>query len=385
MMTDSTFAAGHGTLDRIAAWWKGDAPTTPRTTVAAGASATARKGRTDAPAAAATTRRAADRMIGTQIMAFLADHDLSPTEECLLIARRYVVGEDRNLVDAIDARIREHQRVSPGFVSDLFAAEQPERLRPEALIELADILTTRLAESHQAITRSCDSARDYNAALTSEANSATIDPQACIERLMTLTTAAVEQSHQLAQELDQTRRETGRLRQRLHVARRAADQDHLTGLPNRRSFDARLLGRGARTAMGQAPRCVALCDVDDFKRINDVHGHDVGDRVLKLVAQHLKSALGPKVMVARHGGEEFACLFDGKTPADAQQALDRARQTLSERHFVNQDSGLPIGQVTFSAGLAAVIDHPRDAMRAADAALYMAKRDGKDRIIVDPG
>ncbi len=358
-------------LDRIAAWWKGDEPDTPQPV---------------APAAAdgnslVALRRAADRETIARIAEFLCDNDLAPTEQHLMVARRYVLGEDHRLSEAIDARIRNAERVSPAFIDGLVLGQAADRLRPEALSELADMLNASLADGFRTISRSCDSARDYGAALGDEARGLAADPHATIERLVALTAAAVERTQELATRLGEKRREMDRLRNRLQAARRAADEDHLTGLPNRRSFDARLHARHAG-GTDEKGRCVALCDIDDFKRINDQHGHDTGDRVLKLVARQLDEALGNKVMVARHGGEEFACLFEGATVDAARDALDGVREALAARILVNQATGGGIGRITFSAGVAGVAADPGGAMRAADAALYAAKRTGKNRVMV---
>lgn len=362
---------------RLSAWWKGveDSPAPMPAPPSASPPA-------DPPETGlAAMRRAADQDVIARIAAFLTTHDLSPTTDHLLIARRHALGEDPLLAEAIEAQVQAGLRVSPAFLDRFAASRTNDRLTAAALADLADTLGAALSESHASIDRSCESARDYQAALGGALQGVATDPAGTIERLVALTAAAVERTQDLAERLDATRRETHRLRGRLQAARRAAEQDHLTRLPNRRGFDAQI----ARTA-DASQRAVALCDIDNFKRINDQHGHDTGDRVLKVVARHLKTALGGKVMVARHGGEEFACLFEGVDLHGARQALDRAREQLGERSFLNQDDGVPIGRITFSAGLAPLDTCPRRAMRAADAALYAAKRAGKDRIVVaQPG
>jgi diguanylate cyclase len=125
---------------------------------------------------------------------------------------------------------------------------------------------------------------------------------------------------------------------------------------------------------------VALCDIDNFKAVNDRHGHDTGDRVLRFVGRLLRDALPPHVFVARYGGEEFVCLFEGADVAKAAELLDAARVRLSERVLRDQTSDAPIGTVTFTAGVAMVAEDPAAALRSADEALYSAKKAGKDRV-----
>ena len=129
---------------------------------------------------------------------------------------------------------------------------------------------------------------------------------------------------------------------------------------------------------------MAFCDIDHFKLVNDTHGHNAGDRVIKLVAQSLARISNDHCHVARHGGEEFVVLFRNVALDDAAASLDRLRQEMAERRLVNRANDLPFGQVTFSGGIADVFTFPdrRTALRAADAALYRAKREGRNRIIV---
>jgi diguanylate cyclase len=104
--------------------------------------------------------------------------------------------------------------------------------------------------------------------------------------------------------------------------------------------------------------------------------------VLKLVAQNLARISGERCHVARHGGEEFVVLFRDKPLGEARAALDALREELAARHFVNRATDTPIGQVTFSGGLADVFAHAdrSAALRAADAALYRAKEGGRNRL-----
>ena len=127
---------------------------------------------------------------------------------------------------------------------------------------------------------------------------------------------------------------------------------------------------------------MAFCDIDRFKLVNDTHGHDTGDRVIQSVAEVLARISNENCHVARHGGEEFVLLFRGLTVAQSAAILDQAREGLAQRNFINRATDQPIGQVTFSGGIADVFDFPdtREALRAADKALYRAKNEGRNRI-----
>jgi hypothetical protein len=100
---------------------------------------------------------------------------------------------------------------------------------------------------------------------------------------------------------------------------------------------------------GRQPPHLAFCDIDDFKRINDSHGHEAGDRVIQAIAQILQRMSGEKCHVARHGGEEFVLIFRDKTPVQVHDLLDEARERLARRNFINRQSEREIGALPFRA------------------------------------
>ena len=194
----------------------------------------------------------------------------------------------------------------------------------------------------------------------------------------------VSRTEIFAAEMKRSEDEAQALRRELDKARHDAEIDHLTGLPNRRAFEA-ALDRHYREARQEADHlCVAFCDIDHFKRVNDTHGHDTGDRVIKAIGEALARISDDTCHVARHGGEEFVMLFRGKTTQEAWEKLDAVRENFGSRQFVNRANDNPIGKITFSGGIADVFAHknPRDALKAADEALYEAKSGGRNQIVL---
>jgi len=160
-----------------------------------------------------------------------------------------------------------------------------------------------------------------------------------------------------------------------------AVRDELTGLFNRRHFLARLDEELARTERGGAGLHIALIDLDHFKEVNDVHGHQVGDLVLRKFADVAQRELRRSDVVARYGGEEFIALFAEGESNDIGQVLERLRVDFA-RACVRDIS--PDLTVTLSAGLAAWHegDTPDSIIQRADQALYQAKADGRNRLVV---
>lgn len=188
---------------------------------------------------------------------------------------------------------------------------------------------------------------------------------------------------QLERNMRRSEAETAQLRADLDQARREADIDCLTGLPNRRAFEREFaLAEEAARADGSTLQ-VAICDIDKFKSVNDRFGHETGDGLLRAVASVLGECAQDGCFVARHGGEEFVLLLRGLTRQMAVDRLDRARIALGERRFISRQTKQPIGTISFSAGIADVLEetNPRDALAKADAALYRAKESGRNRVL----
>lgn len=166
-------------------------------------------------------------------------------------------------------------------------------------------------------------------------------------------------------------------------AARAA-HDGLTGIPNRRAFDARLDAVIRSYHRYGRPFSLILLDVDHFKRINDTHGHEAGDAVLRAVAARVAGSVRDVDFVARYGGEEFAVLLPETGLAGAVGTADRLRRSVAE--FPVEWRGIEI-PVTISLGVAAVpecVANARDVLGAADQALYASKKAGRNRVTAAP-
>jgi two-component system, cell cycle response regulator len=161
--------------------------------------------------------------------------------------------------------------------------------------------------------------------------------------------------------------------------RAEAVRDALTGLPNRRAFDEALAREVARAEREGVPLAALLLDVDRFKSVNDAHGHAAGDAVLRAVAARARAALRAADLLARVGGEELAALLPGADEAAAREAGERVRLAVKDGPV---DAGGTAIAVTLSVGVAvrrAGEDGPALLARA-DARLYAAKREGRDRV-----
>jgi diguanylate cyclase (GGDEF)-like protein len=157
--------------------------------------------------------------------------------------------------------------------------------------------------------------------------------------------------------------------------------DQLTGLLNRRGFDEAAVAALTKAHEANLPTTVLMCDIDRFKAINDQFGHEFGDKVLVAIADVLRSfAERGQVLVARHGGEEFAALMSGVSQERAAQFAEELRQACAAKEISSEEAS---ACVTISIGLAVCrgeIDLSK-VMRMADQALYAAKHRGRNRVV----
>jgi len=156
--------------------------------------------------------------------------------------------------------------------------------------------------------------------------------------------------------------------------------DPTTGFRNRRWLDEMLPRIVQRHVHASSPMCIAILDIDHFKRVNDTFGHPAGDAVLMQVAEIVRANLRPTDLASRMGGEEFALIFPETELPGAIVAAERLREAVASASFDHEGAALP--QLTVSLGLA-LLEGSDDAQRLlaqADEALYRAKRSGRDRV-----
>lgn len=176
------------------------------------------------------------------------------------------------------------------------------------------------------------------------------------------------------------------LREMTEQLRRLAATDGLTGLANRRAFDAALAEEIARARRTGLPLSVLLADVDRFKAYNDIYGHQAGDDALKSVGRSLREALRrPGDVAARYGGEEFVAILPNTDAAGAAFLADSFRETL--KALAVRHRAADAGILTVSVGVARLEPDDGDGaaerlLQRADAALYAAKAEGRDRVVV---
>lgn len=333
----------------------------------------------------------------TQVGAFLASHGLSPEPAHYSFAYDVVAHPDGVIAKAVarltdgGVRLRRSDIESLGGTvvvggitpppahGDDRAAEQRADDEAVQLVAETQAQVDGFADMMRAMQ---DETRDFGrdlaqSAAAIERTTPASQTAAGLGEIARITGTMLSRIRDAEVRLAQATHEADALRAKLAEANDTARRDALTGLPNRRAFDEAFETR----CEDDGPFCLAMCDIDRFKRINDGHGHQIGDRVLSAVGRTLAEECDGHLVV-RHGGEEFAILLHGIALADAATHLDGVRNVIAGRRFRLRETDKPLGQVTISIGVTAV--HAGETIAAAfdraDQLLYTAKAEGRDRV-----
>jgi diguanylate cyclase len=320
-----------------------------------------------------------------QLFDFLARTGLDPVPDHYELAWYYLTCATATQRMMVETHMLEHGCIEPHHACDLLDRIRTAISERELRIMVEDA-RQNMTEAATLTDQSSRQAAEYGDALgkSVEMLSGGQGGAEALNRLQELTAEMIERTAVAEAQLKARGKAISHLKSRLAQSQKQALSDPLTNLPNRRAFDICLKSAMDHAHAGGFPLSVAFCDIDFFKRINDTHGHATGDRVIHHVGEILHRTASASVHVARHGGEEFALVFEKQTVAQATTLLDRVRAQLSAKNMIAKDTMRPIGEVTLSAGVAQLQSGESSTalLARADHALYEAKNSGRDRVCV---
>ena len=329
--------------------------------------------------------------IYARIGALMTEGDVAPTPANYDFWYRYVTGADPELVDATDAVRQATGRVTTAAMANIRREIYGGGAQTNVgrLIDETERQLERMAGLMQ---RQGADARGYREQLDDDHHvltqeSTLADHRAMIATMAERTAAIIEKTARLEQELASSSTEVSSLRTALEVARVESRTDPLTGLSNRKACVDYLETNVLHAHAEKRPLSLVFIDIDHFKRFNDSFGHRTGDEVLRLVAGSLERFFHGRGFAARWGGEEFIVVSPGCDIERIGEIAEHFRAHLASRAIRSRDGQRDIGRVTLSLGIAELRcgESPQQLIDRADAALYDAKADGRNRVVLaDP-
>ncbi len=289
---------------------------------------------------------------------------------------------------AIDKHLFDRKQFTPDLSEQLYDRFLSADADAAAIRETSTALLDQLEGVMDYLGEAEDDTAQYNDALHEFSGrvakaEGTDSLRAVISGVIEETREMQARTRQLESELKSSAVQVQGLRQDLERTRLEANTDALTGIPNRKSFERSMRDLAAAAAEERSALCLVFGDVDYFKQFNDNWGHQLGDQVLKLVAETLRANLKGQDIAARYGGEEFAILLPNTALEHAVRLIDRIRQVVHAKELVKKSSGEAVGHVSLSFGVAQLAPGERlsDLVQRADEALYMAKKTGRNRVV----
>jgi diguanylate cyclase len=320
-------------------------------------------------------------------LAFLGSHQLAPNPVNFALCYDYVAGRNAALKEALD------QALAGGQFCSATAHELYRRFiwddNKRQLEAIRNGLRTLVMETISGVDQAKSQAEQSSDSLA--AKSAHLERGPSLEEMRRILgevvgeTRGIARNSQLLKEmLDETRQDVEALRDELEHTRLQVSIDALTGLKNRRAFDAALQESCSQANKPTIALSLLLIDIDHFKDVNDTYGHLIGDKVIRSVGALLSANIKGKDTVARIGGEEFAVLLPETPLANAERVGEVLRAAVERSRLTRADTGETVGRVTVSIGIAAYQpgESSEDFMERADKALYLSKKAGRNRVSV---
>lgn len=319
----------------------------------------------------------------------MTEHQVEPTPTAYGVWYTFASGQNPEIVAKINERIANNHPFDANFIDEMDAilnAAQAALANSatqagDQLVGKMDSVLEIIASASGDTSKFGQSMKGVSAALSSGISAA--DLGRVVETVVAATKQMEKRSKALEARLVQSKQEVEELRTNLAQARNEAMTDQLTGIANRKAFDEVLLAQVTAAAQNDEPLCLAMADIDFFKKFNDKFGHQAGDQVLRLVGRCLDSNVKGQDTPARYGGEEFAMILPNTVVKDAVKLANHIRETVQSRELVKKSTGENLGKVTMSFGVTQfeLGDTPQSMIERADKALYRAKEEGRNRVI----
>src|SRR3954462_11382125 len=302
----------------------------------------------------------------------------------------YATGYNSALNKIINETLARHGRLTEAdleqiyetYLSQIKTTDRIDKVGARVIGEIDDVMTL--------ISDALGMSASYDASLEGASRKLAVaqngdQVKAVVETLVQATREMRDTNKALEDRLILSKTEISNLQHSLEAIRAESLTDPLTSLGNRKYFDRAIAAAVQSSAACGEPLSLLMLDIDHFKSFNDNYGHLTGDQVLRLVGMSLKQTIKGQDITARYGGEEFAVVLPATALRQALTVADHIRRAVMSKELKKKSTGEILGRVTISIGVSMLQpgDSPDTLIERADACLYAAKRNGRNRVICE--
>ena len=327
-------------------------------------------------------------LIAQRVMERITKNGLQPNPETFAVLYVHYSSLHPDITNRIDKIDAAREKLTNPICDELFNTYLSDK-GEKTFIEEASKRVQAMADEVSTILRDAGMAqKEYNDTLMKQSDTLAgsndlTEMKKMVAGLVKDTRKMIDENRKLEEKLDQSSAELQQMRQDMQNLRVEALTDTLTGIPNRKAFDAELKSRAADALNRGKPLSVIMIDIDYFKIFNDTFGHQVGDQVLRLVAKTIADSLRSTELLARYGGEEFVIIASQTKLREAEKVAERIRQKIATKDIINQSKNEKLGRLSVSLGVAQL--EPGEPLlqliERADRALYKAKAAGRNNVV----
>lgn len=319
------------------------------------------------------------------------EHCVEPNPSNYRLWFTYAAGENEKLNQTISVLLSNRREFNATICDDLYYQFFQSLDEVAQLANVTTNIESQLVELMSTLSNAGVETSQFGQALEEASKALNVYPHAesglrpIVNLLMTATRQMEARNQNLQTHLQRSGEQITELRSTIETIHAVSVTDQLTEIGNRRSFDDHLREYAMHGMEAGEPLCLLFLDIDKFKNFNDIWGHAFGDQVLRLFASCMKQTVGKRGFCARYGGEEFAVLLPNTDIPEAVKVANAIRKSISGREIVNRSNGQKVGTVTVSIGVAQFAhgEPLASLVERADAGLYAAKANGRNRVICE--
>lgn len=326
-----------------------------------------------------------------EVLARLRQEGLAATPDNYELWYVYFSGQHPELKRAIDVLVGAKHKITEDHCKEMYQRFLSSTRDEEVLRRAGDQVHATIKNVTGVVQNVKDATSQYSGKLgsVSEKINAIRDPnelKSVLNDVISDTRDMVSQNQKLEEQLSQSSHVMEQLQRDLETVRREALTDGLTGIANRKAFDAEIERIDSEVRKVGSIYSLLMLDIDHFKSFNDNYGHQVGDQVLRLVAKALTDGIKGRDVAARYGGEEFGIILPDTGLQAAVTVGNALRKAVASKDIVNRSTGEKLARITISIGVAEFTPDEKtvDLIGRADAALYTAKHNGRNQVAAAP-